>query len=149
MRPPRSPRNQRPAQAEAGNYRKGKVTIQGLPVSIENAKGSNRRPEWPALSCHYGYIRRTEGRDGDHVDCFIGPNPDSDRVFVVDQVNQDGRFDEHKCLVGFDSEKEAREAYLANYPKDWKCGTVTAMSIDDFRKWLESGDTKQPIAMRS
>jgi hypothetical protein len=132
-------------QAEAGNYRKGKVTIQGLPVSIENAKGSKRKPEWPALSCHYGYIRKTEGRDGDHVDCFIGPNPDSGLVFVVDQVNQSGKFDEHKTLLGFDSERAAKDAYLANYPKGWKCGTITKLSIDQFHDWLENGDTTKPL----
>ncbi|MEZ5386482.1 MAG: LPD1 domain-containing protein [Prosthecobacter sp.] len=56
-----SPRNDlpepTPAQKEAGNYAKGHVRIGGHDISIENPAGSKRRPEWPALKDHYGYIR--------------------------------------------------------------------------------------------
>src|SRR5262245_18993888 len=103
------------AQKEAGNYRKGKFNWHGLTITIENPKGSKRRPEWKPLVHHYGYINRTEGRDGDYVDCFMGPDPDSELVFVVDQENKDGRFDEHKVMLGFDREAEAEAGYLANY----------------------------------
>ena len=35
---------------------------------------------------HYGYIKMTESEaDGDHIDVFIGPNPASTVVFVIDQ----------------------------------------------------------------
>ncbi len=133
------------AQAEAGNYKKGKVRLHGLEISIENAKGSKRRPEWPPLSAHYGYINRTEGRDGDHVDCYIGPRPESEIVFVIDQLTEGGRFDEHKCVLGVDTEDQAKRLYLANYPDDWKCGPITALTVSQFKDWLESGDTKKPI----
>lgn len=134
------------AQIEAGNYRKGKVRLHGLEISIENARGTSRRPEWPPLSAHYGYIKRTTGRDGDHVDILIGPRPQSELVFVVDQVTKSGRFDEHKSILGTDSEAQAKRLYLANYPSGWRCGPITAMTVGQFRQWLESGDTRKPVA---
>jgi hypothetical protein len=142
-----------PAQIEAGNYKKGHVRILGLDVSIENPKGSTRSGtdpdgnEWSVtMNNHYGYIRKTEGADGDHVDVFVGPNPASQRVFVVDQVDKSGKFDEHKALIGFNSEQEAVAGYKSNYDKDWTVGPVTAMSADQFKQWLNSGDTAKPLA---
>jgi hypothetical protein len=62
------------AQKEAGNYRKGHTRISGLDISIENPAGSVRsgqdrsgKPWSVEMGAHYGYIRGTEGRDGDHV----------------------------------------------------------------------------------
>lgn len=152
-----SPTNDLPepteAQKKAGNYQKGHARIGGLDVSIENPAGSKRRPEWPTLRSHYGYIRRTEGADGDHVDAFIKPGtPDDWRgtVYVVDQVdpNKDpSRFDEHKVMLGFDSIEEARQAYLENYAPDWQgLKAITPAAFDAFRAWLERGDTKRPFA---
>lgn len=134
------------AQAKAGNYRKGKVNIHGLTVCIENPKGSKRRPEWPPLSCHYGYISGVEGRDGDQLDVFIGPDPESEIVFVVDQVTANGRFDEHKCLLGFSNERAAKDAYLANYPSGWKVGRITPITFDQFKDWIGQGDLTKRIA---
>jgi len=135
------------AQKKAGNYKKGHVQVHGLDISIENPAGSKRRPEWPDLTHDYGYIRRTEGNDGDQVDVFLGPDPQSETVYVVDQRNpKTGAFDEHKAMVGFDSEQAAREGYLSNYGKGWKgMRGITAMSVDEFKDWLKNGDTKKPV----
>src|SRR5690606_21328555 len=127
-------------QREAGNYRKGKVRLHGLLISIENPKGSQRRPDWKPLAAHYGYINRTEGKDGDHVDVFIGPHLKSEIVFVVDQVTAGGHFDEHKCLLGYTNAAAAKAAYLENYPNGWRCGPVTSLTIDQFKAWLAAGD---------
>lgn len=139
--------NPSPAQRAAGNFRKGKIRLHGLLISIENPKGTKRRPEWKPLACHYGYINRTEGKDGDAVDVFIGPNPASELVFVIDQVTESGkRFDEHKCMFGCVSKKQAKRLYLANYQAGWKCGTITAMTVDQFKTWLAKGDTTQRVS---
>ncbi|NSX14941.1 PLxRFG domain-containing protein [Cupriavidus taiwanensis] len=153
-----SPQNDLPeptdAQKEAGNYKLGHVSLHGLDVSIENPRGSTRSgtaPDGSAWSVemanHYGYFKRTEGADGDHVDVFIGPHPDSTKVFVVDQVDPaTGRFDEHKVLMGFNSLAAARAGYLANYEKGWKgAGAITAMSLGEFKAWLKDGDTTKPL----
>jgi N12 class adenine-specific DNA methylase/predicted O-methyltransferase YrrM len=146
-----SPENELPeptdAMKEAGNYQKGHLTLHGLDISIENPAGSKRRPEWPTLKSHYGYIRGSEGADGDHVDTFIGANPASEKVFVVDQVNPEtGKFDEHKVMLGFDNLEAAREGYAENYTKGWKgLGAITETDVDSFKTWLKHDNTTKPF----
>ncbi len=135
------------AQKGAGNYQKGHVKLQGLDISIENPAGSKRRPEWPTLKSHYGYIKGTVGKDKDHVDVFIGKNPASDKVFVVDQASKDGKFDEHKVMLGFDTIEEARKGYLDNYTKGWNgLKTITPTTMGEFKTWLDSGNTRSEFA---
>ncbi|MFK8398187.1 LPD38 domain-containing protein [Pseudomonas sp. BGr12] len=142
-----------PAQIEAGNYRKGHVRFAGLDITVENPRGSERsgtRPdgtEWRhTMGDHYGYIRRTEGADGEQVDVYLGPEENSDRVFVVDQVNQqDGTFDEHKVMLGYPDRSAAVAAYRSNFDKGWKVGPVTEMPMDEFKGWLENGDLRAPL----
>ncbi|HJX58175.1 MAG TPA: diguanylate cyclase, partial [Thiobacillus sp.] len=150
-----SPQNDLPqpteAQKDAGNYQKGHVTVGGLDIAIENPAGSKRRPEWPELKSHYGYFKRTEGKDGDQVDVFVKPGTPEDYsgpVFVVDQTNKDGDFDEHKIMLGFDSSEAARAGYLGNYTKGWNgLGAMRKFSLGEFKAWLESGDTKKPVML--
>ncbi len=128
------------AQKEAGNYKKGHVSLGGLDVTIENPAGTSRRPEWPPLKHSYGYVKRSEGADGDHVDVFLGPKAadESNPVFIVDQVNKDGSFDEHKVMVGFADKGAARRGYLANYEKGWQgLGDITPMPFDQFKEWVK------------
>lgn len=134
------------AQAAAGNYKKGRVTIHGLPVVIEFPKGSRRKPEWEPLTCHYGSIRATKDKDGEPVDCFIGPHPNLETVFVIDQVDEHGNFNEHKIVFGCGTEEQARRLYLSNYPAGFRCGTVTPMTPPQFKAWLERGDQTWPVA---
>ena len=144
------------AQKEAGNYRKGHVTIDGMDITIENPKGSVRSGvdskgnKWSVtMNNDYGYIRMTEGVDGDHIDVFLSDTPSEGKVFVVDQVNPDtGEFDEHKVMYGFNSEEEAREAYLANYSEGWRgLGDITEVTKEEFAKWIDSSKRKtKPFA---
>ena len=136
------------AQKKAGNYKKGHVKIQGFDITIENPKGAIRRgvddngKAWSTeMRNHYGYFKNTEGKDGDHIDVFIGDNPNSKRIFVVDQVNPKTKeFDESKVMLGFDTEDEAKKAYLSNYSKDWKgFKDITYVDIDTFKEWLYDG----------
>lgn len=138
------------AQKEAGNYKKGHVKINGFDVSIEQPAGSVRSgkdasgKEWSqVMNNTYGYIRGTKGVDGDHIDVFLGPDMNSDMVYVVDQVNTDGSFDEHKVMMGFSSLEDARSAYLSNYEEGWKgLGNITGVALDDFKKWIDSSIRK-------
>lgn len=142
-------------QRHAGNYQKGHVTLQGLNLSIENPTGSTRsgtdpdgKPWQTTMAHHYGYIKGTSGADNEHIDTFVGPNPDSGKVFVVDQTDgKTGGFDEHKVMLGFDSLDDARQAYAANYAPDWKGGEqVAETSMDGFKQWMKEGDTSAPFA---
>src|ERR1041384_2627940 len=147
-----SPANQLPEptepQKEAGNYRKGHIKVAGLDVSIENPEGSQRKPEWPPLKSHYGYIRRTEGGDGEQIDAFIKPGTPEDYsgpVFVVDQQNANGAFDEHKAMIGWPDETSARAGYAENFTAGWKVGPIrTFANVDEFRDWLRTADTTKP-----
>ncbi len=134
------------AQREAGNYRKGRFHWNGLEVVIETPRGIKRRPEWPAMPAHYGYIRRFESdADGDHIDVFVGPKPDSELVFVVDQVTPSGSFDEHKVIIGCIAESEAKSLYRDAYTPGWNVGKITSMTVSQFLTWLERGDSGKPI----
>lgn len=140
------------AQIEAGNYKKGHIKVHGLDIAVENPRGSERRgtdpdgKEWShQMSDHYGYIKKTTGADNEHIDTYIGRNPESDQVFIVDQMDQQtGGFDEHKVMLGFDSQEEAVKAYSSNFDKGWKVGPVRAMNKDEFKSWLKDGDTQKP-----
>jgi len=140
-----------PAQAEAGNYRKGHVRMHGLDISIETKKGDKRDPAWPALQHHYGYIRRTTDADGDSVDVFLGGSPDTELAFVVDQIDPETkRFDEHKVMLGFSSLREAKDAYLANYEKGWKgLGKITPLTMQQFKEWLKDGSQTRPVSTQT
>ena len=143
------------AQKEAGNYKKGHVKIDGYDVTIENPKGSVRSgvdrngQEWSVtMNNTYGYIRGTEGVDGDHIDVFLSDDPTQGDVYVIDQVNENGSFDEHKVMYGFKSALAARRAYLANYSPGWKgLGIIRKVSKEEFKKWINSSHRKtKPFA---
>lgn len=148
------------AQKEAGNYRKGHVQIGQFNVSIENPKGSVRSGvdvtgrEWTqTMQNTYGYIRGTEGVDGDHIDVFLANDIDGwngSRVFVIDQYNEDGTFDEHKVMIGFNDEADAQDAYLSNYEKGWENKrklVMTSVNLPDFENWINSSHRKtKPFA---
>jgi hypothetical protein len=143
------------AQIEAGNYKKSDVIdLNGMKIKIENPKGSVRRGTSPdgvmwetKMAHHYGEFQGTVGADGDKLDVFVGPRPDGDKVYVIDQVNEDGSFDEHKVMMGFTSEEAARAGYLANYEKGWTgLGAITEMPVADFKTWAKSRQAKKPAA---
>ena len=143
------------AQKEAGNYKKGHIRVDGLDFTIEQPKGSIRRgkdangKKWESqMHNTYGYIRGTEGVDGDHIDIFLSDNPAEGNVFVIDQVNNDGSFDEHKVMYGFPDWESAKQAYLSNYEDGWQgLGNITEVSKEDFKKWVDSSTRKtKPFA---
>ena len=143
------------AQKEAGNYKKGHVQVGTFDITIEQPQGSIRRgkdengKKWESkMHNTYGYFRGTEGVDGDHIDVFLSNDIDGwngRKVFVVDQYNPDGTFDEHKVMLGFNDVDEAKSDYLANYEKGWENGRridVTPVSLEDFEKWIGSSHRK-------
>ena len=143
-------------QKISGNYRKGHARVHGLDITIENPAGSYRsgmgadgKPWRSKLPNHYGYIRGTAGADGDHVDVYLGHHLKADKVYVVDQNDlRTGEWDEHKCMLGFGSKKQAVDAYAKAF-SDGKgharIGHVETMTIADFKNWLRHSDTKAPI----
>lgn len=143
------------AQKEAGNYKKGHVQVGAFDITIEQPEGSIRRgtdangKQWESkMHNTYGYFRGTEGVDGDHIDVFLSNDIDGwngAQVYVVDQYNPDGSFDEHKVMLGFNDMNEAKGDYLANYEQGWENGRridITGVNLEDFEKWIASSHRK-------
>lgn len=156
-----SPMNELPeptaAQKEAGNYKKGHLNLLGLPLTIENPKGSVRKgidesgkPWESVMRSHYGYVKGSLGADGDQVDVFLGEGAANPQlpVFVVDQIDpKTGEFDEHKVMIGFADEQAAKAGYLANYAEGWQgIGGMTAMPVGEFKAWVGSEAAKRPLS---
>lgn len=148
------------AMKEAGNYKVGRVRVGGLDISIENPAGSERSGNDPngepwsvTMSAHYGYIRRTEGSDGEQVDVYVKPGTPEDwsgTAFVVDQIDpKTGRFDEHKVVMAADSLEEAMRIYDAHFSDQsgpTRRAAITPMPMGQFKQWLAEGDTTKPAA---
>lgn len=143
------------AQKEAGNYKKGHVQVGTFDITIEQPQGSVRKgtdadgKQWESkMNNTYGYIRGAVGVDGDHIDVFLSNDIDGwngRKVFVVDQYNPDGSFDEHKVMLGFNDQDEAKGDYLANYEQGWENDRridITGVNLEDFEKWIESSKRK-------
>lgn len=145
------------AQVEAGNYRHGHVTLHGFDISIETPKGAARRgigadgKPWENRhsTAHYGYLKRTEGADGEHVDTYLGPHHDSRRIFVVNQYDPHKRaFDEHKIVMGARTLAEARRIYDDGFSdgsgprRRW---AIHEVDPDTFKAWLASPRAKRPF----
>jgi hypothetical protein len=124
----------------------GRREFQGLPISIENRKGSIREgedadgSEWRTKMTHpYGYIRTTEGVDGDQVDCFMGPNKDAENAFIIECMNPEtGKYDEDKVMLGFDGSELAKQAFLENYDDARFMGPIHEVSMDGLLDLLKA-----------
>lgn len=132
-----------------------KMKVGGMVIAVENPRGSIRKgqlidgTQWASkMPAHYGFIKGTNGADGEEMDCFIGPNLKSQMVYVVNQNDTNsGEFDEHKCMIGFDSVTEARAAYQAAYSMDWEgFDSIVPMGIAQFKEWLKGGDCQSPLS---
>jgi hypothetical protein len=135
-----------------------RTKVQGMDISIENKKGSTRSGvdkdghEWhTTMRYDYGYIRGTVGTDKDHLDAYVGPNPESEIVYIVNQNDPvTGAFDEQKVMLGFTSEAEAKAAYLKQYDRPGFFGGVMKMDIDTFKEEAFNAKNKgKPLKRRA
>jgi hypothetical protein len=124
-----------------------------MPVKIESPAGSRRSGTTPDgkkwavnMPADYGFIEGHEGADGDSIDCYVGPAPESNNVYVVDQYTLDGaRFDEHKVMLGYHTKEAALEDYMLGHHKSKRIfAAVTAFAMPMFRRWLQTADLTRP-----
>ena len=142
---------------KAGTYEKGHIRFHGLAITIENPAGSTRRGTDPktgrrwksVLPWDYGYFKGVQGRDKDQLDMFMGPNPQSQKVFIVNQrtdhkqVVAPNNFDEHKVMLGFDRYDDAVKGYRDAYPRGWEgLGSVSVMTLPQFKQWIDTPFTQ-------
>lgn len=140
-----TPKNLGKSKTWSGYKLQGRTTFQGLPISIENERGTMRRGEdadgheWATfMHIPYGYIRLTEGTDGDHVDCYIGTAGDAESVFVVHQNDPTtGRYDEDKVMLGFRDAMSAKKAYIRQYDRPGFFGTMDEYNMAEFKELLD------------
>lgn len=161
--------NERPEPSKdqilAGNAALGHPKIDGMDVSIENPAGTvredkhNTPPQWGTeMQAHYGYIRGTLGHDKDHLDVFVKtgtPENFDGTAYVVNQNHANGKFDEHKVILGPTSLKEARELYLDHYTPGWapRIRSIVPMDMDEFKAWAfdksKNGPSGGPARLKS
>jgi hypothetical protein len=113
----------------SGFKTKGKINFQGLRITIENKKGDIRRgtgedgEKWETkMKNDYGYILGTHSNEmRDHLDCFIGNNKNSEKVYIIKQQDPHTKiYDEDKVILGVNNKKEAVDIYKNNYDSIWK-----------------------------
>lgn len=119
------------------------MKFQGMDISIETDKGEKRHWYDPdskengttIMKYPYGYVRRTVGADGEHIDVYIGPEEEADKVYVIHQMKKPDfkKYDEDKVMMGFESAKQAKAAYLMHYDSDKFFGSMDTMTVDEFR----------------
>jgi hypothetical protein len=150
-----SPKNQLApptrAQHHAGNFKMGHTEIQGMPISIEYPKGSERpvgKSESRTMGAHYGYLKGTGGADGQQVDVMVGEDPENRTAYLVDHLNASGEWQQHRVLLGFKDLEAALRAYRSAYP-DNPMGPVSEVGIPELREWLSHGHTQEPFNQRA
>lgn len=156
---PKLKRMEKEGAAEPEYKLQGHTSHQGLQIAIENAKGSVRKgvdpdgKKWRTVFKHpYGYIKNTEGNDGEEIDAYIGPNKTAPNAYVVHQRKLVGRgHDEDKVMLGFNSKTEAKSAYLEHYnsvgPK--LLGSISTITVDELRRRLTEKRKHTKLAMAS
>lgn len=122
----------------------GHTQFQGIPIAIENRKGTVRR--WTddegnqgktRMRYGYGYAKRTSGADGEEIDVYVGPDPRAPKVFLVHQLDAaTGRYDEDKVFLGLPSAQAAKRAYLQHVDNPEMFGGISAMDVDQFKRWI-------------
>jgi len=138
------------AQAEAGNYKHAHVSVNGFGIAMETPKGGRRTgtnedgQRWAVkMPADYGRLKGTKGMDGDQIDVYLGENTQASTVYIINQRNLDGSPDEHKVMMGFDSEKEARDTYFKGFSDgsgQARLDSMVPMSLEEFQDWIDNGD---------
>lgn len=130
-----------------------RLKFQGLDISVENAAGTTRRgssPHWGPWETHmkfdYGYVKGSKGMDGGGVDCFIGPNEKAKMAYVVHilKLPDFKKYDEDKCMLGFSSKKEAKEAFMKHYDSKKFFGGMDAIPMEAFKQKVLATAKKGP-----
>ena len=128
------------------------VVVQGQTVNVQYPKGAVR-PVAGKLAAHYGEMPGTVGVDGQPLDVYLGDKPiltvngekrPNDVIFVVRQhkltpkKKQQGKFDENKVMLGFETLADAEKAYINSFDDGFgfaRMGRIDALSVEDFNRW--------------
>jgi len=130
---------------------KKKLDYHGVPIDIEWPKGSVRHYKnsdfETKMKCDYGYIRKTEGEDGEDIDCYVGPNHASEKVWKIEQLKEDGSYDEDKFMLGFDKEDDAKYMYIAHMGEK-KFGNIVEVPWEKFMETIRLNKTAEEFTKK-
>jgi hypothetical protein len=129
------------------------VEYHGIPVVIEWPKGcvregkdKNGRTWRREMKADYGYIDDTSAKgDAEPLDIYIGGDKEASQVFVIEQLDEDGEFDEYKLVAGVPNLESAQKLYLSHYPKEWgdsRLGDCFETDIGSLRSKVEEHQEK-------
>lgn len=127
------------------------VEYGGLSIAIEQRKGDVRtwtdrsgRKGQTVMNYAYGYVKGTEGADGDGYDCYVGPVPDAPFVYVVHQQRENEEiFDEDKAMIGFSNVHHAKRAYLAQFDDPSFFGSMSVVPFEEFAEKMTRMTARQ------
>ena len=130
----------------SGYKLQGRTRLYGMNISIENKKGSYRSGtdkdghKWRTyMNYDYGYIRGTEGTDSDQIDVYVGPDKNAEKVYIIHQNDPvTHKYDEDKCMLCFSSAADAKKAYMKQYDRPGFYGSMTTMTVDEFKSFVFS-----------
>ncbi|MDK1039265.1 MAG: hypothetical protein QGD91_10185, partial [Actinomycetota bacterium] len=155
------------AQKEAGNYKKGRFTWNGVEIAIENPAGSVRSGvsrqgvAWQqTMNSGYGYFTSkpgadtVEGEPTEGVDVYVGPDITVPMAYVINQAKDSSQeavgenFDEHKVMVGYPSQQAAIDAYQLDFQpaRDYQIDVV-AMLPEQLKGWLDKPQHDKPVVL--
>lgn len=127
------------------------VKLFGLQIGVEFEPGDVRFPDThqTLMSAFYGHIRNHIGDDGMSLDCYIGPNPDSQNIYLVHQLTASGEYDEGKIVFGCDTIQQAKSLYMAHMPKD-RFGGIVPTSLSRIQQYKRNSvNTEHRIIERA
>lgn len=119
------------------------IKWQGLDIGLEYKPGDIRfrgTGHERKLRHGYGHIRNYKGADGEALDCYLSPDffneiEPTNLIFEVSQLSpEDGDFDEHKLMLGFESINQAKSAYLQEMSEPF-FGGIKKVGIDDLEQY--------------
>lgn len=130
--------------------------FKGIDICIEWEKGSIRQykedgemKDGKRMKADYGYFKDTTSEDKEELDCYVGTNHKSNKVFLLMQkptpwdIEHGMDSPEEKYMLGFNSKEEAKNAYLGSMPSKW-FDSITDIDWDAFTERLSDAKIKKP-----
>jgi hypothetical protein len=128
----------------------GRAEVCGMLIAIEQEPGDirtwadrNGDSGFVVMRCPYGFFENVIGADGEHLDVYLGPDPEPETVYIVNQRKKlpEGKgfagFDEQKVMLGFSNADHARRAYLEHYDDERFLGSMEEISLHDFKRFVD------------
>lgn len=122
--------------------------VAGLDIVIDRPRGTIQSGIGPdgawtrEFLVDNGYIEGTLAPDGEGIDVYVGAWSGAPNAYIVEQLRQDGTFDEFKVLLDFLALDVAVGAYLLHVPP-WCLGDVHTVPAADALAFVEAAQREK------